>query len=159
MTKKKNIVTDKTPEQPYIRLLAAILRQAERDYNGADKSGKKYLIKELRSKSTRKITLEMSDKLADRLEATEAASTEWSFKDYKKARKDFTAISVSALRLIAAICAGVKKCEKCPLADVCAGIGRPEHFITGDYAENVTRKCSKKIYPTYKEAEEALNDE
>lgn len=156
MTKKKNIVTDKTPEQPYVRLLAALLRQAEKDYNAADKSGKKYLIKELRSKSTRKITLEMSDKLADRLESDEAASSEWSFKGYKKARKDFTAISVSALRLIAAICAGVKKCEKCPLADICAGIGRPEHFIVGDYAENVTRKCSKKIYPTYKEAEENL---
>lgn len=159
MTKKKNIVTDKTPEQPYVRLLAALLRQAEKDYNAADASGKKYLIKELRSKSTRKITLEMSGKLADRLEAEDAASKEWTFKGYKEARKDFTAISVSALRLIAAICAGVKKCEKCPLADVCAGIGRPEHFIVGDYAENVTRKCSKKIYPSYKEAEEALNDE
>lgn len=153
---EKNIVTDKTPEQPYVRLLAALLRQAEKDYNAADKSGKKYLIKELRSKSTRKITLETSGKLADRLEAADATSKEWTFKGYKEARKDFTAISVSALRLIAAICAGVKKCEKCPLADVCAGIGRPEHFITGDYAETVTRKCSKKIYPSYKEAEESL---
>lgn len=133
----------RTPEQGYVELLRAVFVQAREDFKNGSPREKKQILEELKSAEIKKRTLGTSAKMAERLEAMEAATGNQAYK--RTSGGVVRTLTAMVLLGLSELCREFGECEDCPFGDVCSGeVGRPDMYIDAEYARDVSRAAGKR---------------